>query len=97
MRAVEYFDLEREYGDLEAAFRPVSARILFVSYRRDWRYPAAEAERMRAAMAAVRGGGEAGGDARHLVLDSAMGHGAFLYDLGDLAARVAGFLGAPMR
>jgi homoserine acetyltransferase len=91
MRAVEYFDLEREYGDLEAAFRPVSARVMFVSYRRDWRYPAAEAERMRAAMAA------AGGDARHLVLDSAMGHGAFLYDLGDLAARVSGFLGAPMR
>jgi len=91
MRAVEYFDLEREYGDLEAAFRPVSARVLLVSYRRDWRYPAAEAERMREAMTAV------GGDARHLVLDSAMGHGAFLYDLGDLAARVSGFLGAPAR
>jgi homoserine acetyltransferase len=45
---------------------------------------------MREAMAA------AGGDARHLVLDSAMGHGAFLYDMGDLAARVSGFLGAPM-
>ncbi len=91
MRAVEYFDLEREYGDLEAAFRPVSARVLFVSYRRDWRYPAAEAERMREAITA------AGGDARHLVLDSAMGHGAFLYDLGDLAARVSGFLGAPIQ
>jgi homoserine acetyltransferase len=39
----------------------------------------------------------AGGDARHLVLDSPMGHGAFLYDLSDLAARVSGFLGAPMR
>ena len=60
-----------------------------VSYRRDWRYPAAEAERMREAITAT------GGDARHLVLDSAMGHGAFLYDLGDLAARVSGFLGAP--
>ena len=68
---------------------------MFVSYRRDWRYPAAEAERMREAMTAVRE--EAGGDARHLVLDSAMGHGAFLYDLGDLAARVSGFLGAPVR
>ena len=46
----------------------------------------------------MRGGGEAGGgDARHLVLDSAMGHGAFLYDLGDLAARVSGFLGAPIQ
>jgi hypothetical protein len=26
-----------------------------------------------------------------------MGHGAFLYDLGDLAARVSGFLGAPIQ
>jgi homoserine O-acetyltransferase/O-succinyltransferase len=91
MRAVEYFDLEREYGSLEAAFKPVSARTMFVSYRQDWRYPAAEAERMRAAMTA------AGGDARHLVLDSAMGHGAFLYEVGGLAPRVSGFLDAPVR
>jgi homoserine O-acetyltransferase len=91
MRAVEYFDLEREYGSLEAAFKPVSARAMFVSYRQDWRYPAAEAERMHAAMRA------AGGDARHLVLDSAMGHGAFLYEVGGLAPRVTGFLNAPVR
>jgi homoserine O-acetyltransferase/O-succinyltransferase len=91
MRAVEYFDLEREYGSLEAAFKPVSARAMFVSYRQDWRYPAAEAERMREAMTA------AGGDARHLVLDSAMGHGAFLYEVGGLAPRVCSFLNAPVR
>jgi homoserine acetyltransferase len=64
---------------------------MFVSYRQDWRYPAAEAERMLQAMTA------AGGDARHLVLDSAMGHGAFLYEVGGLAARVSGFLDAPVR
>jgi homoserine acetyltransferase len=46
---------------------------------------------MRAAMTA------AGGDARHLVLDSAMGHGAFLYEVGGLAPRVSGFLNAPAR
>jgi homoserine O-acetyltransferase len=91
MRAVEYFDLERQYGGLEAAFKAVTARTMFVSYRQDWRYPAAEAERMREAITA------AGGDARHLVLDSAMGHGAFLYEVGGLAARVSGFLGAPVR
>ena len=88
MRAVEYFDLEREYGSLAAALAPVTARVLFVSYRQDWRYPAAEAERMRAALT------EAGRDARHLVLDSAMGHGAFLYEVGGLAPAISGFLGA---
>jgi homoserine O-acetyltransferase len=91
MRAVEYFDLERQYGGLDAALEPVTARTMFVSYRQDWRYPAAEAERMQQAMT------KAGRDARHLILDSAMGHGAFLYEVGGLAARVAGFLDAPVR
>ena len=86
MRAVEYFDLEHEHGDLARALKPVSARVLFVSYRRDWRYPAAETERMHRALAA------AGGDSRHAVLDSDLGHGAFLHDVPGLAAEVAGFL-----
>lgn len=89
MRAVEYFDLEREYGGLDAAFAPVSSRVLFVSYRRDWRYPAAETERMHRALLA------AGGDSRHAVLDSKLGHGAFLFDVPGLAREVAGFIGQP--
>jgi homoserine O-acetyltransferase len=87
MRAVEYFDLEHEYGGLEQALKPVSARVLFVSYRRDWRYPAAETERMHRALAA------AGADSRHRVLDSGLGHGAFLFDVPGLAAEVTSFLG----
>jgi homoserine O-acetyltransferase len=86
MRAVEYFDLEHEYGDLEQAFKPVTARVLFVSYHRDWRYPAAETDRMHRALAA------AGGDSRHRVLDSQLGHGAFLFDVPGLAAEVTSFL-----
>jgi homoserine O-acetyltransferase len=88
MRAVEYFDLAREYGSLELAMKPVSARTLFVSYHKDWRYPAAETELLHQALLA------AGGDSAHVVLDSAMGHGAFLVELGGLAAAVRGFLGA---
>jgi homoserine O-acetyltransferase len=86
-RAVEYFDLEREYGRLEQALAPVSARVLFLSYRRDWRYPAAETDRMHQALLA------AGRDSRHVVLDSGLGHGAFLFDVAGLAATVADFLG----
>ena len=86
-RAVEYFDLEAAYGSLERAMAPVRARVLFVSYRRDWRYPAAETERLHQALLA------AGGDSRHAVLDSGLGHGAFLFDVPGLAATVAGFLG----
>jgi homoserine O-acetyltransferase len=89
MRAVEYFDLEREYGGLDAALRGISARTLFVSYRRDWRYPAAETERMHRALLA------AGGDSRHTVLDSGLGHGAFLFDVPGLAREVTGFIDHP--
>jgi homoserine O-acetyltransferase len=89
MRAVEYFDLEHEYGGLDAALRGISARTLFVSYRRDWRYPAAETERMHRALLA------AGGDSRHTVLDSGLGHGAFLFDVPGLAREVTGFIDHP--
>jgi len=86
-RAVEYFDLEATHGSLERAMARVRARVLFVSYRRDWRYPAAETERMHRALLA------AGGDSRHAVLDSGLGHGAFLFDVPGLAATVADFVG----
>jgi len=86
-RAVEYFDLEGTYGSLAQAVAPVSARVLFVSYRRDWRYPASETERTHQALLA------AGGDSRHAVLDSGLGHGAFLFDVPGLAATVADFVG----
>jgi homoserine O-acetyltransferase len=86
-RAVEYFDLEGCYGSLERALAPVSARVLFLSYRKDWRYPAAETDRMHQALLAR------GGDSRHVVLDSGLGHGAFLFDVAGLAGTVADFLG----
>jgi homoserine O-acetyltransferase/O-succinyltransferase len=85
-RAVEYFDLEAAYGSLERALAPVSARVLFLSYRKDWRYPAAETDRMHQALRAR------GADSRHVVLDSGLGHGAFLFDVAGLAGTVADFL-----
>jgi len=85
-RAVEYFDLERTYGDLKLALAPVRARTLFVSYGRDWRYPAAETDRMHQVLLA------AGRDSAHAVLDSPLGHGAFLFDVPGLAPAVSGFL-----
>lgn len=89
MRAEEYFDLGHSYGGLDAAFAGVSSRMLFVSYRQDWRYPAAETERMHRALIA------AGGDSRHAVLDSSLGHGAFIYDLPGLAPAVKQFIERP--
>lgn len=85
-RAVEYFDLEASHGSLERALAPVSARLMFLSYREDWRYPAAETDRMYQALLAR------GGDSRHVVLESSLGHGAFLFDVAGLARTVGDFL-----
>ncbi len=85
-RAVEYFDLAKTYGGLDVALAPVCARVLLVSYRRDWRYPAAETGRMHRALLA------GGRDSSHVVLDSGLGHGAFLFDVPGLAPAVTDFL-----
>jgi homoserine O-acetyltransferase len=85
-RAVEYFDLEASHGSLERALAPVSARLMFLSYREDWRYPAAETDRMHQTLLAR------GGDSRHVVLESSLGHGAFLFDVAGLARTVGDFL-----
>jgi homoserine O-acetyltransferase len=86
MRAVEYFDLEHEFGSLERALAPVTARVLLASYRNDWRYPPAEVECLQRTFEAL------GRDSRHAVLDSPYGHGAFLYDVSSLEPLVRGLL-----
>ena len=91
MRAEEYFDLAHDHGSLEAALAPVTARTLFVSYRTDWRYPPEEADVLHRTLL------RQGTPSRHAVLDSPLGHGAFLYDVPTLARQVAPFLAAAER
>ncbi|HYH79111.1 MAG TPA: homoserine O-acetyltransferase, partial [Longimicrobium sp.] len=85
-RAVEYFDLGREPGGLEAALAKVRARVLLVSYRGDWRYPADEVDLIRELLE------RQGGDATHVVLDHPLGHGAFVHDPDATAPAVRAFL-----
>ncbi|WP_406169763.1 homoserine O-acetyltransferase [Streptomyces sp. NBC_00996] len=86
MRAEEYFDLPGQYGSLQTALLPVQARTLFVSYGSDWRYPPEEAESMHQTLL------RQGTPSRHAILDSALGHGGFLYEVGTLAQEVTPFL-----
>ena len=85
-KAVDYFDLAREYGDLASALAPVTARMLFVSYTQDWRYPPDEVAAMHDVLA------KSGRRSRHLVMSSALGHGGFLYDVDGLQPAVEAFL-----
>lgn len=85
-RAMDYFDLIREYGSLEKALSKVSARTLFISYSSDWRYPAAKLEQVHLVLEKM------GVETDHKKLDSAFGHGAFIYDSKNLCPILSDFL-----
>ncbi|HEX2526087.1 MAG TPA: homoserine O-acetyltransferase [Geminicoccus sp.] len=88
-RAIDYFDLSRDHGSIEQAFARATAPALLVSYRSDWRYPPEDIELLHIAMS------RAGLPSRHVVLDSPVGHGAFLYDFASLAPILAEFVNSP--
>ncbi len=73
-RAIDYFDIGRGRADLVEALSEVRTPTLFVSYAGDWRYPTEEIEEMHRALQAV------GGNSKHVVFDSAWGHGGFLQE-----------------
>ncbi len=72
-RALDYFDLAREYGDdSAAAFAHAQCRFLVVSFTSDWRFaPERSREIVNALMAANR-------DVCYGEIDSHYGHDAFL-------------------
>jgi len=84
MRAMEYFDLPREYGSLEKALGSIQANVLLISYASDWRYPSAEVQLMQDVL-------ETRGVSEHVTLASADGHGAFLSDISGCTHAVRSF------
>lgn len=86
MRSMKCFDLQEKYGTLEKAFSSIQAPMLLISYRSDWRYPPKEVQRIHTALKKM------GGNVQHTILDSPMGHGAFVYDPQDCASEIASFL-----
>jgi homoserine O-acetyltransferase/O-succinyltransferase len=87
-RAIDYFNLGSEGAALVKAFSRTAARTLLVSYQRDWRYPSTEMNEIADALAAVDA------PVAHRILDSALGHGAFLYDFAGLEPVLRDFISA---
>jgi len=85
-RANDYFDLGRGRGGLAAALSGFAGRALLLGFRQDWRYPVHE---MAELADALRGNGV---PARHLVLDNAIGHAAFLREPECLEPHLAASL-----
>ena len=84
--ATDCFDLETEYGSLEAAFKGVKAEFLNVNLSTDWLFPPHESRRITSALL------NAGKTVTSLELDTQFGHDGFLIEVGDLGKAVGRFL-----
>ncbi|MEQ1652481.1 MAG: homoserine O-acetyltransferase [Hyphomicrobium sp.] len=88
-RAMDYFDLKSEYGDVLAnAFRGTKARFCVVSFTSDWLYPTRESREIVQALNAVAA------NVSFVEIESDKGHDAFLLEEPTFFATIRGFLNA---
>ncbi len=88
-RAMDYFDLAAEHGDVLAnAFKGTKTRFCVVSFTSDWLYPTRESREIVQALNAVAA------NVSFVEVESDKGHDAFLLDEPELFATVRGFLNA---
>lgn len=88
-RAMDYFDLAREFGGkLAHAFDQTSTRFCCLSFSSDWLFPTSE---NRAIVHALNA---AGANVSFVEVDTDKGHDAFLLELPELFDTVGGFVRA---
>jgi homoserine O-acetyltransferase len=88
-RAIDYFDLAGEHGDVLAnAFKGTKTRFCVVSFTSDWLYPTRESREIVQALNAVAA------NVSFVEIESDKGHDAFLLDEPELFATIRGFLNA---
>jgi len=88
---MDYFDLERSYGNLEEAFSAVKAKTLVVSYSSDWLFTSEQSrEIVRALMKNQK-------DVSYIEIESPYGHDAFLVEYEQLARILVPFLDSVSR
>ncbi|HEX7074622.1 MAG TPA: homoserine O-acetyltransferase [Hyphomicrobiaceae bacterium] len=86
-RAMDYFDLAAEHGDVLAnAFKGTKTRFCVVSFTSDWLYPTRESKEIVQALNAVAA------NVSFVEIESDKGHDAFLLDEPELFATVRGFI-----
>ena len=88
-RAMDYFDLAAEHGDLLAnAFRGTKTRFCVVSFTSDWLYPTQESKEIVQALNAVAA------NVSFVEVESDKGHDAFLLEEPVMFDCVRGFINA---
>ncbi len=84
-RAMDYFDLELDYGSLEEAFSGSLASFLVLSFTSDWLFPAGQSLEVVGALKRL------GKEVSYCNIESDQGHDAFLlpgHRMGDLVAGI---------
>jgi homoserine O-acetyltransferase/O-succinyltransferase len=88
-RAMDYFDLAAESGDVLAnAFQGTKTRFCVVSFTSDWLYPTRESRQIVQALNAVAA------NVSFVEIESRKGHDAFLLEEPELFDTIRGFLNA---
>ncbi len=85
-RAMDYFDLARDYGSVAQALGKTNARFLIVSYTSDWLFTTAQSKEVVRALVESK---------RHVTfveLDSPFGHDSFLLEVEPLQEMLEPFL-----
>lgn len=91
-RAMDYFDLAAEHGDVLAnAFKGTKTRFCVVSFTSDWLFPTAESRTIVHALNA------AGASVSFVEIETDRGHDAFLLDEPELFAAISGFVRSAAR
>jgi homoserine O-acetyltransferase len=88
-RAIDYFDLAAEHGDVLAnAFKGTKTRFCVVSFTSDWLYPTRESRENVHALNAVAA------NVSFVEIESDKGHDAFLLEEQEFFGTIRGFLNA---
>ena len=85
-KAIDYFDLQRDYGSLENAFKNVPARFLVISFSSDWLFTTAQAKEIVRALKVNRK------NVTFYEIPSPYGHDAFLMRNPAMEKMISDFL-----
>jgi homoserine O-acetyltransferase len=85
-KAMDYFDLQKDYGSLTNAFRKTSSRFLVISFTSDWLFSPAQSEAIVNALKACSK------EVSFCNIDSHFGHDSFLLETTTLAEFISSFL-----
>jgi homoserine O-acetyltransferase/O-succinyltransferase len=85
-KAIDYFDLQRDFGSLENAFAKVQARFLVISFSSDWLYTTAQAREIVRALKVNQQ------NVTFCEIPSSYGHDAFLIENPHMMKMISDFI-----